>query len=131
MQTRDDGATDYAESLSAEASRAARDSPTDDDFVRGRPGKTGQDLPQSATDLVSDSNTSVEHLAEIVRQANRDEKQATEDLAEAEVEAAHQGKEKSTGLAKERAESDKSRNEALGDEGLQYLQNMAQNIDKA
>ena len=92
LQTKDSDAGDIIEQLSEEVSKQASSSPGADDFVpRDQNGSPIQattetsssastsensgvkDKEPSTTDIVSDSNTSVEHLAEIVRAANQEE----------------------------------------------------------
>ena len=126
-------------------SKQAQENPSADDFVKRDHTAATEQQSETATkektptaaDIVSDSNTSVEHLAEIVRAANAEEEKAKAEIEKANAEEAkkkaeeeRKKKEQEAFEAKMKEEQAIKANEALGDEGMQYLQSMAQNAEK-
>jgi len=120
---------------------AKKDDATDaDDAVKSdnaEPPKEAPEKEQTDAEAIADPATSVAHLAEIVRANNAKEKEAEAELARIhqeeerkKAEEARKKKEAEALEAKLKDEKEVQANEALGEQGLQYLQNMAQTRDK-
>jgi hypothetical protein len=119
------------EQLSQALAKKQDDSPDTDDFVKRdntEPPKEAPEKEQTDAEAIADPSTSVAHLAEIVRANNAKEKEA-----EAELERIHQEEERKKAeeerkkkeaealAAKLKEEKETQANEALGEQGMQYL----------
>jgi len=119
------------EQLSQALAKKQEETPDADDFVKRDSAEQPKEAPekeQTDADAIADPSTSVAHLAEIVRANNAKEKEA-----QAELERIHQEEERKKAEeerkkkeaaaldAKLREEKEIQANEALGEQGMQYL----------
>lgn len=122
--------------------KKSEEQPSESDFVKReakpeaekeKESEQPKEKEQTEAEIVSDSTTSMATIGEIVRKANEEEKKAKAEIEKANAEAAKKKaeEEKKRKEAEEldrklRDEHEIKKNEALGNEGMEYLQSLAE-----